>query len=184
MRQSSTIWVQLFVLAAGIALITMHTDVSLVRWIVIIIGGMFALPSLLGIIRNLVHYGRDMPLDGFGLLACIGGLILGVAMIVTPESFVAFFVYVLAGVLVLSGICQIWSNAMGFRPIRLPWWLYIIPVLTLGAGCVIIFTPLRELESMFLLVAGIAMVCSAFNGLLMLVSAYEANRQRAAISHS
>ena len=93
-------------------------------------------------------------------------------MIVWPAPFAGVFVYVLAAVLLITGFCQIWVLAVDYKPYAMPLWLYILPVLIFITGVVMICSPLRDIEAAFTLMAGIAMVAAAANGLFIYLAAY------------
>lgn len=175
---------QFFALAAGIVLICMHDRINLVQWVIVFVGVMFAIPGVCGLIESFA--GRNRGGRGaVPVLASVGSLIIGVIMIVCPVPFETVFVYFLSAVLILGGIWHIWVLAVGMRPIVLPGWLYILPVLVVIAGIVILLSPIRDTEATFTLIAGIALVCIAGNGLFIYLASY--GQQRRAItdeSHS
>ena len=93
-------------------------------------------------------------------------------MIIWPAPFAGVFVYVLAAILLIAGFCQIWMLAVDFKLYSMPLWLYILPVLIFITGVVMICSPLRDIESAFTLMAGIAMVAAAANDLFIYLAAY------------
>lgn len=176
MSGKSNFWVCLFVLAAGIALICMHSDASLLQWLVVILGWLFALPGGIMIVTAMLSKRPRGYSDGVSLISAIGSLIVGLVMIIWPEVLVGVFVYVLAALLIAMGLWQIVSLATSGLPVAMPWWLYVLPVLSLLAGIALLSTPLRTTESLFTLVAGIALVCVGANGICMAVANYSARR--------
>ena len=163
MGRKSNFWTYLFLLAAGIALICMHTKVELLSWVIMFIGAMFAIPGLIGVISGIIRSSRSERVDGMSVTSSLGSLIIGVILIVWPTPFVGVFVYILAAILIIGGLCQIW--ALG---------LYILPVLIIITGVVIICSSLKEIQEVFTLMAGIAMVATAANGLFIYLTAYNA----------
>ncbi|MCM1020763.1 MAG: DUF308 domain-containing protein [Muribaculum sp.] len=174
MNGKSNFWVCLFVLAAGIALISMHSDESLLQWLVVILGWLFVLPGAIILVSAVASKKRRQSTEGINLMSAIGSLIVGLIMIIWPQVLVGVFVYVLAALLIALGLWQI--VALSMAGVSMPWWLYLLPVLSLLAGIALLATPLRTTESMFTLVAGIAMVCIGANGVIMAVTAYAAGR--------
>ena len=167
MNSKSNLITYLFVLAAGILLIIMHQKADLRKWMVIIMGAMFALPAIIGIFMNMSRSSKRNENNTAQNISSIGALILGAIMIIWPQPFVGFFVYVLAAILVITGACQIYFLAACCRPLIMPWWLYLLPALIIIAGIVIICSPLRTIETTFTLITGIALVCAAVNALLI-----------------
>ena len=176
MKGKTSFWMQFFALAAGIVLICMHDRINLVQWVIVFVGVMFAIPGVCGLIEAFA--GRNKGDGGaVSVMASLGSLIIGVIMIVCPVPFETVFVYFLSAVLILGGIWHIWVLAVGMRPIVLPGWLYILPVLVVIAGIVILLTPVRETEATFTLIAGIALVCIAGNGLFIYLASYGQRRR-------
>ena len=172
MNGKSNFWVCLFVMAAGIALICMHSD----EWLVVVLGWLFALPGALVILLSFLSKTYRRYSEGINLMSAIGSLMVGIIMIVWPAMLVGVLVYVLAALLVFLGIWQIVSLVKISIPV-MPWWLYVLPALSLGAGIALLVTPLRTIEELFTLVSGIAMVCVGANGVFMAVTSYTARRE-------
>ena len=176
MNGKSSFWTNLFILAGGIVLICMHDRVNLLSWAVFILGVLFAIPGLIGLIGAMRGSARNGSVGTVSTASAAGSLLIGLIMIFWPDPFVSVFVYFLAAVLILFGLMQIWLLAVGGRGMRLPGWLYILPVCVLITGVVLICTPIKETQAVFTLVAGIAMVCDAVNGLLIYLTAAESRR--------
>ena len=102
MNSKSNLITYLFVLAAGILLIIMHQKADLLKWMVIIMGAMFALPAIIGIFMNMSRSSKRNENNTAQNISSIGALILGAIMIIWPQPFVGFFVYVLAAILVIT----------------------------------------------------------------------------------
>ena len=176
MREKTTFWTYLVVLAVGIALIVLHNDICILNWLVTIVGLMFALPGLIGVISALVRNARHSTVSGLSVTSSIGSLVFGTIMIVWPGPFVAVFVYILATVLIVSGLWQIWSLAIEARRSSMPVWLYLLPTLVTATGIVMLCTSLREIQAVFTLMAGIGMVACAANGFFILMVPYNNNK--------
>ena len=153
-------------------LICFHTRVNILEWLIMFVGAMFAIPGLIGLITGISRSGKGQGVNASSILSSIGSLIIGVIMIVWPAPFAGVFVYVLAAVLLITGFCQIWVLAVDYKPYAMPLWLYILPVHIFITGVVMIFSPLRDIEAAFTLMAGIAMVAAAANGLFIYLAAY------------
>lgn len=172
MSGKSNFWTYFFLLAAGIVLICMHTRVELLSWMIMFVGAMFAVPGLIGVISGLVRGGKHERVDGMSVTSSLGSLIIGVIMLIWPTPFVGAFVYILAAILIIAGLCQIWLLAVASRPYRMPIGLYILPVLVIITGVVMICSSLREIQSVFTLMAGIALVATSLNGLFIYLTTY------------
>lgn len=176
MSGKNSFWSYLFVLVAGIVLICFHTRVNILAWLIMFVGAMFALPGLIGVITGISRSSRNKGVNASSMISSIGSLIIGVIMIIWPAPFAGVFVYVLAAVLLIVGFCQIWVLAVDYKPYSMPLWLYVLPALIFITGIVMICSPLREIESAFTLMAGIAMVAAAANGLFIYLAAYNSAR--------
>jgi uncharacterized membrane protein HdeD (DUF308 family) len=150
----------------------MHTEVQLLSWIIMIIGAMFAIPGIIGIVAGVIHSKKQQSTDGIAITTSIGSLLIGIVMMIWPTPFVAIFVYVLAAILIICGVIQIWVLASQYRPYRLPMWLYILPVLVVIAGVVMITSSVKEIQEVFTLMAGISMVATSLNSLFIYLAAY------------
>lgn len=173
MSGKNSFWTYLFVLAAGIVLICFHTRVNILQWLIMFVGAMFAIPGLIGVISGVSRSGKGSKgAEASSIISSVGSLIIGLIMLIWPTPFVGVFVYVLAALLLIVGFCQIWILAVDYRPYAMPLWLYILPVLIFITGVVMICSSLRDIESAFTLMAGIAMVAAAANGLFIYLAAY------------
>lgn len=114
MSEKTNLWTNIFVLAAGIVLICMHNDISLLNWMVMFIGAMCAIPGLIGVISGISRSSKNRP-TGMSIPSSLGMLVIGIIMLLCPSPFVAIFVYVLAALLIICGLVQIWSLALEFR---------------------------------------------------------------------
>lgn len=91
-------------------------------------------------------------------------------MLIQPTFFVGLLAYIFAALLILYGIFHIIVIGFWAKPIVLPMWFYVIPVLMIVAGVVLLCTSVRTLNSAVVLITGIALVASAVNSLLEMVS--------------
>ena len=176
MNGKSSFWTNLFILAGGIVLICMPDRVNLLSWAVFILGVLFAIPGIIGLISAMRGGSGNSSVGTVSTASAAGSLLIGLIMIFWPAPFVSVFVYFLGAVLILFGLMQIWILVVGGRGMGLPGWLYILPVCVLITGIVLICTPIKETQAIFTLVAGIAMVCDAVNGLLIYLTAAEAKK--------
>ena len=180
MKTKSNFWISLFTLAAGIALIATHSDGRLLSWIVVIIGWLFIIPGVIGLIitalsgrKNTAKSPSQTTLNTFSYAV---SLIVGLIFVIWPQTLAGIFIYVLAAVMVASGLWEIIALATSRIPGLMPWWLYILPVLTIAAGIFLFTSPTNYTESLFTLIAGIALTCVGANGIFMSVNNYSVRR--------
>ena len=89
-----------------------------------------------------------------------------VGPVLDPTFFAGLLAFMFGGILVLYGIYHIVLMSYWLRPAVFPFWFYIIPVLMLASGIVILCTGVRAMNSVVVLITGIALVASAVNSML------------------
>lgn len=180
MRTKSNFWMSLFALIAGITLIVTHSDGKLLTWIVIMLGWLFAIPGFIGLVILALTSKRraEEPryYTSLNTITYAIALVVGVIFIIFPQTLAGVLVYVLAAILILAGVWEISALIASRIPGMMPWWLYILPTLSIVAGIVLITSPLTATQSAFTLVAGIALTCVGANGLFMSVNNYATRR--------
>lgn len=149
--------------AVGLLLIFLHGRIDLLNWVSIAVGLMFVLPSLYVLCSSV---GSKQRLPGGMTFVSVGGIILGLLMCIFPSAFAGFFVYVFAALLIIFGIYHIVDLSSWSKMVKFPFVFYIIPILMVAAGIVILCTDLRDINSMVVLVTGIALVASSLNTIM------------------
>ncbi len=134
-----------------------------VIYLVITVGVLFLLPGLYGIVAYLTSRSRSGL--SFPVIA-LGSALFGIWLIVMPEFFVSILMYVLGALLVIAGISQL----MGFVSAqkewgRIPWVLYVVPVLVLLAGILILVNPFQAATVPFM-VLGVSSIVYGLTDLL------------------
>ncbi len=154
----------------GIALIILHNHVDILQWISILLGVMFIIPSLWALgVSFLGHRpgdDSDSSTQVSTIVASIGGIGLGVAMCLIPSTFAGLFIYVFAGVLIVAGIYHFIVVRFMSKTFVIPGFYYIIPSLLVVAGLVIMFSSLRTLNNVVVLITGVMLILSAINSFI------------------
>lgn len=162
MKNNRTNWLAIAVTAiVGILLIVWHTRIEILSWVIIATGAMFIIPSIYSLCRAATSRRNNLPTPWASILTSIAGICLGLWMIITPDVFVSFTAYLFAAILIIFGIYQILTVEYRNRPFRIPFFFYIIPILSVAAGITIICTPIRTMNSIVVLLTGILLVASA-----------------------
>lgn len=162
-RTNSNLFTSVIVLVAGVIMIALHNRIDLLSWMAVIIGLMFIIPSVYILCTSLSDKTKAKPGT---LIVSIGALLIGLMMCIFPTAFAGIFVYVFAATLIAVGVYQIVSLAWLSKPLLLPVFLYIVPALMIVAGVVILCTDLRKINTVVVLITGIALICSAVNSLI------------------
>lgn len=162
----------LVVFVAGVLLIAWHSRIDILQWIVDLVGITLIVPALYSFI---IALGRKRRGEGdetvrtartSTLWASIGAIALGVWMVCDPTLFAGLLAYIFGALLVLYGIYHIVLMSYWLRPFAFAFWFYVIPVLMIIAGIVILASSVRDMNSVVVLITGIALVASAVNTLL------------------
>lgn len=169
----------------GIILIVMHDRVDLMKWIVVILGIGLILPGLINVaVSAFSKKAERESLEGAshksayvtGLVISVFCIALGVAMLIAPDFFAGVMAYLFAAILIAVGVFHILTVGYLAKPYVMPFYFYVVPVLLVAAGVVILFTGVRGLNSIVLLIVGIGLVCSAVNSLLEYVGTHPVKR--------
>ena len=168
------------VLTVGILLVVWHNRIDVLNWIVVIVGLGLVVPGLYSLISAFARAGsKSAKKDEYSagrstIIASLGALALGVWMIVSPGFFVELLAYMFGAILIVYGVFHIVFLSVCSRPYIMPGWYYIIPVLMIGAGVVILATSVRTMNSVVVLISGIALIASAFNTMLEIAGTHPA----------
>lgn len=163
LSRNSNLFQAIVVGIVGILLICLHNRIDLLDWVSIAVGLMFILPSLYVLCSSI---GSKMKLPGGIAFVSVGDIILGLLMCVFPSAFAGFFVYVFAALLIIFGIYHIVDLASWNKSVKFPFYFYIIPILLVATGIVILCTSLRDINTVVVLVTGIALVASSVNSIM------------------
>lgn len=161
----------------GILLIVWHSRIDILQWIVIAVGVALIVPSVYSFIAALTRKRSErtakedsveirhegLSAGTSSLWTAVAAAALGIWMLCDPTFFVGLLAYVFGAILILYGIYHIVFISYLSRPVRMPGWVYIIPCLMILSGLALIFTQVRTLNSVIVLVTGIAFVASSVN---------------------
>ncbi len=153
----------LLAIAAGIALIIFRNVVNSAT--LVTAGGIFFIAT--GVINmGLFIGGRDK--DGnsrqgfishaFGWGASAAAMLLGLAMLIFHERFVGLVNFMFAVLIGVAALYQLFLLIFGSRPVKLPDWLFIAPVLLAGASVFLFIPSTVATDPVVMLTTGIAFV--------------------------
>lgn len=152
----------LLTVIAGVVLIIIHVNTSILETVVKIIGILVALVGLFMFIAQMLQ--RRERRNWWYVTLGVAMAIVGLWLWLDAGFFVGFVVYVLALVLVLDGVWHIISLRRSGRLMHVPFWLWLIPALMIVGGVTIFFIGFRVAISAIVLIVGIGLVLSAVNG--------------------
>lgn len=165
MNNRLTLISNIFVFIAGLILILMHSQARIFETIIIIIGVMFIVPGCLSIVA-LLSRGNMGKVNMLALMPVVGGLLLGIALVAAPAFFVGVLSYTFAVLIIAGSLVKFWMLFSMGRSVKMPLWLYVVPALMLVCGIVILLTDIRTIESVLVLITGIAFVVYSANSLM------------------
>ena len=160
----------IFIFAAGLILILMHSQARIFETIIIIIGILFIVPGCLALVALLSRKAQG-KINTLALVPVAGGLLLGIALVAAPAFFVEVLSYTFAVLIIVGAIVKFWTLFSVGRMVKFPVWLYVVPTLMLICGIVILLTDVRTIESVLVLITGISFVAYSANSLLEYISA-------------
>lgn len=149
----------LLILIAGIVLCFLFNHNNVLVTIVYIVGALFTATGAVNVIvaSSRRSNGKSGAVTtAVGWIAGLGGIGLGAVMLISPHSFTDILVYVFAIALILAGLWHFFTLSYSFRPLRMPGWLYFLPLIVLVGGVVILCsTSVRENVPVSVLMTGI-----------------------------
>lgn len=161
MKQNSQWFSAALTLIAGIALLFMAGHTSLLNFVVQIIGVLIGIVGLGAFLAQSLQ--RKERRNPWWMVAGVAAVGIGLWLMFDPEFFVSFTVYLLAVVIILSGLWHIFSLAAFKRQIAVPIWLWIVPALLIVAGVSCLVFAIKITVSAIVLITGICLIFSAFN---------------------
>ena len=163
----------LLIFVAGIILLIIHSF-DVFSALIISLGIIFIVPGIINITtisttkRNDGESKKAKTPSRFqamtSLISGVGSVIFGVVMIGWSFMFIKFLPVIFGIMLILGGCFHICAMALAFKPIRLPAWLYIMPVLLIIMGLSILFiNKLDLLPHHIVMMTGIGLMIFAIN---------------------
>lgn len=165
MDRKHATWTGVLTLIAGIVLLFLQgTAIDIV---IMVLGGAMTLISLFNIIDTIhqsrkVHDGLETGTMNVGrMISAFVVLGFGLWMLISPAGISTLVLYVVAGLMILGGLYHVLMLGFGFKQVRFPVWLYILPVCLLVGGIVILAIGVEAIKTALALVVGIALIVFA-----------------------
>lgn len=182
MKTRSAWLASILILAAGVILTIIYrldvfTGIVIALGIIFIIPGVINLVSLPGSSKPIVkkeqtdksqQMRRRSRFDVItGLISSTGSVILGITMIGWSDLYIKFLPIIFAILLIIGGCFHFIAMAMAIRPIKLPVWLYVMPITLLVMGFSIIYVTSLQPHHI-VLIMGAGLIIFAINTMLEL----------------
>ena len=176
MKVKSAFLLSLLILVVGVVLIFLH-NFDVFTALIIGLGIVFIIPGIISIFnlsatKNVVSEDKKTkPNSRFqiicGLISGVGSVIMGICMIGWSDMFVKFIPMIFGTILTLGGCFHLCAMAMAMRPIRVPFWLYILPIALIAMGISIIFIDKSILlDYHIILITGIGLIVFSINSFI------------------
>lgn len=124
---------------------------TMTGFIVQVIGGMFILLGLTQAVGYWFPRSENNMLRPIFPFVGLGSVLLGVVLVLMPNVFVAFLMYVLGFILALVGFNQILTLIAQRHVAPLRWWVFLCPLALLCLGLFIVFKPLESASLPFVI---------------------------------
>ncbi len=152
-------------IAIGILIIAMRE--VFMPFLVQCIGILFVLPALFAIVAFVYGFFKQnvkSPAWMLGLSG-IGSMAFGIWLILRPDFFIGFFMYVLGGLLLLLGIYQICAFALARRKMPLSIYMMFVPILLVCVGLIVLIKPFGVASLPFFLL-GVTIVIGGLSDII------------------
>lgn len=126
-------------------------------WLVMACGVIFIVP---GAVSLVAWWLRDAAARGTLLspVAGLGSILMGVILLLFPESFVSALMYLLSAFLLLLSVLQMYTLFTARRAgARLSWWCFVAPVAVLLAGLYVLLFPEQTAAMPFIVIGAAAL---------------------------
>ncbi len=202
MKKNISITQNIIILIVGIALLVLHPQPGLLNSMVIIAGALFALSAMIAMIMlfwagrkksNTTSSNENTQLEdieteshgntfthAIGWICGVGCLGLGLALMLTPETFKDLWQYIFSFIIFFGGIYHFYLLLSSYRDVIFPRWFYIMPTVLVAAGVTMgLISITHEQEQIIVLVTGIAMTLFAFGSFMESICIHVHNKSEA-----
>lgn len=167
MKTRSTTIVNLLTLVVGLMLIILRDQVDLIRYMVILLGVVFIVPTAWMIIRFIADRVNRIP-NSLGwplMIPLAAGLAFGILLVSIPEFFETYMLYTFAILIILWGAGELVFTIMAARYGASKWWI-MIPVAGIATGIVVLCLGMDKVSDIITMLTGIVLICYGINGLM------------------
>lgn len=164
MKSKVSLLVNSVLLIIGLSLIFLNSRERVLETIIMLFGVTFIVPACISLISVLVNRQGGM-LPVVSVIASAGAIALGIALMAIPEFFVGIVVYIFAASLIVVGIIDLWNLLASRKEVKFGAGFFVIPVLLLMSGIIMLTLDVKTIESVAVLIVGIALVAFYINSL-------------------
>lgn len=158
-----------------IGLLMIFWNESVVGLIIRVVGVAFLLPALPSIVN--LYFSRGQGERYVRLLISVidvGSISFGLWLMISPASFEALFVKLLALLLLLFAVYQLAMVVMAQKRYIVSWWMYVVPLVMIVAAITLFLSSFRPLATLSVIFGFVALV----SGVSDLIISLKLNRGR------
>ena len=164
MKNKVSLLVNSVLLIIGLSLIFLNSRERVLETIIMLFGVTFIVPACISLISVRGNrQGGFLPI--VSVIASAGAIALGIALMAIPEFFVGIVVYIFAASLIVVGIIDLWNLLASRKEVKFGAGFFVIPVLLLMSGIIMLTLDVKTIESVAVLIVGIALVAFSINSL-------------------
>ena len=166
-RLSLNLLTNLLLLLVGVVLIIFYTQTDVLRWVSVVIGALFLLPSL-GYLAWVAFRRADAgrSVDMLGILPSVGGMCFGVMMILKPHLFEDVLILLMGVLMLVMGLFHIIYLLLSWRSLGVKLWYVVAPVMVTVFGVVVLASAaVRDNAALVTLLSGVSMLLFNFTSL-------------------
>lgn len=106
-----------------------------------------------------------------GWLCTAAAIVFGAMMIVVPDKFVSLLAYILSASLFVGGCYHIYKLGRGMRPVVMPFWTYVLPLMLVVGSVVMFIISLNSIDSahIILIISGVGLILFAVETLIQYI---------------
>ena len=166
-RISINLLTNVLLLLLGLVLIVFYSVTDVLRWVAMVAGALFALPSLVYLYKVMKRRADvRASTDYLGVVPAVGGLCFGIVMLSKPGLFVPVVALLMGVLLVVLGLFHIVYLLLSRRVMGVSGWYFVAPLLVVTGGALILFSPeLREQGGSVALLTGLELLLFNFTSL-------------------
>ena len=160
-RISINLLTNLLLLLVGVVLIIFYAIPDVLKWVAVVIGELFFLPSLAYVVTVAFRKAEVRnSVDLLGIIPSVGGMCFGIVMMLKPHLFENVITLLLGLFMLVLGLFHIIYLLLSWRTLGVKTWYLVAPLLVTAAGLLVL-----TLDC----VRGNAAVVTLFTGLSLLL---------------
>lgn len=166
-RLSLNLLTNVLLLLVGIVLIIFYTQNDVLRWVSVVMGALFLLPSLAYLASVAFRAAEQRrPIDMLGILPSVGGMCFGVIMMLKPHLFESVIILLMGILMLVMGLFHIIYLLLSWRTLGIKLWYVAAPVIVTICGVMVLASAgVRDNAALVTLLTGVSMLLFNFTSM-------------------